>query len=66
MAFLINEPPLNAANELGQVLWSLAVVMLGLHPDQERIIDEALGSQELDISRYLQGRDSYLPTVCCH
>ena len=41
MAFLIDELPLNAANELGQVLWSLAVVMLGLHPDQERIIDEA-------------------------
>ena len=36
--------------------------MLGLHPDQERIIDEVLGSQEPDISRYLLHEPSSIRT----
>ena len=53
--------PLNAADELCQVLRPLAVVMFWLHSDQERVIDEALGPQEPDVSRDLQRRDSFWP-----
>ena len=54
--------PLNAADELCQVLRPLAVVMFWLHSDQERVIDEALGPQEPDVSRNLQWRDSFWST----